>query len=747
MFKNFLLICLIYITSLSLSLAETVSKIEISGNKRLTKKAIILFSKVQLNEDYNSTVLNSTLKELYQTDFFKSVNINLKNNILFIEVVENPIIEDLRIEGIKNKKFTEKLMSFMVLKNRKSFQERLFENDLNFIKNIIKKNGYYFSKIETTLTTNNEQNSVRLIYNINLGKKAKIKDISFVGDKKIKNKKLKNIIVSEEARFWKIISNKKYLDEERINLDKRLLLNYYKNEGYYLAKIENSFVESLDDDSFKLIFNINAGKKYVFNTLKLELPSDFNEQHFTSINKVLSEQVGELYSLKVIEKILKEVDKIALSKQYEFINASLLEDINENDKLDFTIKLNETQKFYVEKINISGNHITLEETIRNSFIVDEGDPYNEILFNKSVNKIKSRGIFAKVNKELLDGSNENLKVINIDVEEKPTGEISLGAGLGTSGTSVGGGIKENNFLGKAIQLDANLSISEDTVKGKFVYLRPNFNYSDNDLATSIENTSTDRLSDSGYKSNITGFSLGTSFEQYENLFFQPSIKTTFEKLETTNLASAAIKKQEGDYFDANFNYSLVYDNRDRAYQPKDGYLIAFNQDIPVVSDNYELINGFNFTKYKALFNDMVGKINFYGQAINTLKDENVRLSKRILAPGSKLRGFEAGKIGPVDNGDYIGGNYASGLNFSSTLPQLLPSLESLDFNVFFDTANVWGVDYSDTIDDSNKIRSSMGIAMDILTPIGPMNFSLAQPITKKSSDKTETFRFNIGTTF
>ena len=747
MFKNFLLICLIYITSLSLSLAETVSKIEISGNKRLTKKAIILFSKVQLNEDYNSTVLNSTLKELYQTDFFKSVNINLKNNILFIEVVENPIIEDLRIEGIKNKKFTEKLMSFMVLKNRKSFQERLFENDLNFIKNIIKKNGYYFSKIETTLTTNNEQNSVRLIYNIDLGKKAKIKDISFVGDKKIKNKKLKNIIVSEEARFWKIISNKKYLDEERINLDKRLLLNYYKNEGYYLAKIENSFVESLDDDSFKLIFNINAGKKYVFNTLKLELPSDFNEQHFTSINKVLSEQVGELYSLKIIEKILKEVDKIALSKQYEFINASLLEDINENDKLDFTIKLNETQKFYVEKINISGNHITLEETIRNSFIVDEGDPYNEILFNKSVNKIKSRGIFAKVNKELLDGSNENLKVINIDVEEKPTGEISLGAGLGTSGTSVGGGIKENNFLGKAIQLDANLSISEDTVKGKFVYLRPNFNYSDNDLATSIENTSTDRLSDSGYKSNITGFSLGTSFEQYENLFFQPSIKTTFEKLETTNLASAAIKKQEGDYFDANFNYSLVYDNRDRAYQPKDGYLIAFNQDIPVVSDNYEFINGFNFTKYKALFNDMVGKINFYGQAINTLKDENVRLSKRILASGSKLRGFEAGKIGPVDNGDYIGGNYASGLNFSSTLPQLLPSLESLDFNVFFDTANVWGVDYSDTIDDSNKIRSSMGIAMDILTPIGPMNFSLAQPITKKSSDKTETFRFNIGTTF
>ncbi len=747
MFKKILLISLIHIFSLSVSFAEIVNKININGNKRLTKEAIILFSKVQLNENYNSIVLNSTLKELYETNFFKSVNINLENNILYIDVVENPIIEDLRIEGVKNKNFTEKLYDFMVLKNRKSYQERLFENDLNLIKNIIKRNGYYFSKIETTLIPNDEQNSVQLIYNIDLGKRAKIKDISFVGDKKIKDKKLKNIIASEEAKFWKLISNKKYLDEDRINLDKRLLLNYYKNDGYYLAKIENSFVESLNDESFKLIFNINAGKKFIFNSLKLKLPSDFNEKHFTSINKVLSEQVGELYSLEIIEKILNEIDKIALSKQYEFINASLLENITDDSKLDFIITISETQKFYVEKINITGNHITLEETIRNSFIVDEGDPYNEILFNKSINKIKSRGIFSKVDKELLEGSNEGLKIITINVEEKPTGEISLGAGVGTNGASIGGGIKENNFLGKGIMLDTNLSISEDTIKGKFTYSRPNFNNSDNDLSTSLESTSTDKLSDSGYKSSIIGFSLGTNFEQYENLFFSPTLKTSVESLETTNLASAAIKRQEGDYFDTNFAYSLVYDRRDRTYQPRDGYRISFFQDLPIVSDNYEVINGFDATQYTALFYDMVGKVNLYGKAINTLKNGDTRLSKRLYASASKLRGFKSGKIGPTDNTDYVGGNYVAGLNFSSTLPQILPSLQNIDFNIFFDAANVWGVDYSSTIDDSNQIRSSLGLAMDVLTPIGPMNFSLAQPITKKSSDTTESFRFNIGTTF
>ena len=168
--------------------------------------------------------------------------------------------------------------------------------------------------------------SIQIIYNIDLGEKAKIRNISFVGDKKIKEKKLKNIIVSEESKFWKLLSNKKYLDESRINLDERLLLNYYKNEGYYLAKIENSFVESLDDNSFNLIFNINAGKKYSFNSLKLKLPIDFEEKHFTSINKVLSKQVGRFYSLEIIEKILDEIDKIALSKKYEFIRDRVMQE-------------------------------------------------------------------------------------------------------------------------------------------------------------------------------------------------------------------------------------------------------------------------------------------------------------------------------------------------------------------------------------------------------------------------------------
>tara|TARA_Y100000389_G_scaffold197831_1_gene233196 strand:- start:308 stop:2548 length:2241 start_codon:yes stop_codon:yes gene_type:complete len=744
---RYFLIIFSYLSLCCYAIADVINEIDVKGNKRLSKQSIIIFSGLNIGEDYNNDDLNISIKKLDETDFFEKINYKININTLVIEVIENPIIEDLEIRGVKSKKFTKALYDVMELKSRKSYKESFFISDLNLIKNIIKKNGYYFSKIETSLKRNEKQNSVRLYYDIDLGKKAEIGEIVFLGDKIFKDRKLSNVIASETSKPWKFISNKIFLDENRIKLDKRLLSNYYKNKGYYLSKIENSFVESQENNQFKLVFNIDAGEKFFFNNLNLELPIDFNKDHFKDINKVLKKLKGKKYSLNNIEKILDEIDKIALSKQYEFVNAKISENIVEKNKLDLNISMVETEKFYIEKINISGNSITLEEVLRNTLIVDEGDPYNEILFNKSISKIKSKNIFSKVKTEIIDGTESNLKIIDLVVEEKPTGEISLGAGLGTNGTSIGGGIKENNFLGEGIKLDTNLMVSDNSVKGKFTYMKPNFGYGDNDLFTSIESSSTDNLSESGYKTSNVGLSLGTRFEQYENLYFRPELITDIEKLTTTSSASAAIKKQEGNYFDVNFAYSLDYDLRDRSYQPTDGYNTSFYQNIPLVSEQNEIINGFEINKYQTLVSDMVGKISVFGRAANSITGEDVRLSKRLFIPSRKLRGFEMGKVGPVDNNDYVGGNYAASLNISTTLPQILPSFQNTDFNMFFDAANVWGVDYDKSIDESNVIRSSFGIAMDVLTPIGPMNFSFSQPITKKNSDKTESFRFNIGTTF
>ena len=730
----------------SLSFAQIINDIKVDGNKRISKESIIVFGGIDFNKNYNDDDLNIILKNIYETNFFKEINLKVNNSILEVSVIENPIIENLQINGIKSKNLTELLFDKIKLKNRSSYIESSFLSDLNLIKNIIKNSGYYFAEIKTSSILNEEQNSIRLSYDIDLGKRAKIQEVQFIGDKKIKDRKLKNIITTEESKFWKFISQSIYLNYERIELDKRLLTNFYKNSGYYNVKITNSFVEFNNNNSFKLIFNIDSGKKFKFNDLTLVLSDDYDSKYFSKINETLIKLKNQDYSLNKVEKILREVDKIALTRQYQFIDASLEETIINSDKLDISISLKDNAKYYVEKINIFGNSYTIEEVIRNSLIVDEGDPYNEILFNKSVNNIKAKNIFSKVETDISPGSSEGLKVVTLTVEEKPTGEISLGAGVGTSGGTIGGGIKENNFLGKGIKLNSNLQISENTIKGQFIYEKPNFNYSDNSLFTSIRSTSTDNITDFGYKTSDVGLSLGTSYEQFENLYFRPELDVSYEKLETTSNASTSLKKQEGNYFDTYFNYNLDYDLRNNKFRADEGYRNTFYQELPLASDNYEIINSFESTRYQKIL-DTVTKVSFYGKAVNTLNNEDVRISKRLYMPSSKLRGFESGKIGPVENNDYIGGNYISALNFSATLPQLLPSFQNLDFSLFVDAGNVWGVDYNSAIDDNNKIRSSAGMAMDLLTPIGPLNFSLSQPITKSSTDKTESFRFNLGTTF
>lgn len=727
--------------------ANEIKDLSVSGNKRISKETIQVLGNIDLSKNFDNNEINNVLKNLYASDFFEDIKIEVIDNVLSITVKENPIIENITISGIKKEDFKKDLKDKISLQNRSSFTEFKLQKDLDLINNILKQGGYYFAEVETFVDNNDVNNSINLDFTINLGNKAKIKSIQFIGDKKIKDRKLKNVIVSEESKFWKFVSNKVYLDKNRINLDKRLLESYYKNKGYYNVDIIDSFVEFKNKGEFNLIYNIDAGNKFIFNNLTLTIPDSFEENDFKDINKLMSKLKGKKYSLNKIEKILDKIDSLAATKNYEFINAEVSETLIDENNLDITISFNESEKFYIERINILGNEITIEEVIRNSLVVDEGDPLNEILFNKSINNLKSKGIFKTVKSKVSEGSNKNLKNIDIEIEEKPTGEISLGAGVGTSGGSIGGGIKENNFLGKGISLDSNIQVDENRVSGQFVYSKPNFNYSDNTLFTSIRSSTSDYIGDYGYKTNENSISVGTTFEQYENFYFSPSFLTSFETLETTSIASDNLKKQKGDYFDSYFNYGIDYDLRNQRYQATDGTRTYFSQQLPLISEQNEIINTFEIAKYGTLPSDMVGKISFYSQAANSLTDDDVRISKRLYIPYKKLRGFEKGKVGPKDDNSFIGGNYVSALNMSTTLPQILPSLQSTDFSFFVDMANVWGIDYNDNLDDKSTLRSSAGLSVDLLTAIGPLNFSFSETLSKASSDKTESFRFNIGTSF
>jgi len=724
--------------------SDIIKKIEIIGNDRISDETIKLFIKVDLEDEINEVKLNEILKDLYQTDFFKDINVNFKDQILSIQVQENPIIENIVFEGIKSNRILDLIKEETSMKSRSSYNETIIKKDKIKIENVLKNLGYYNSNIET-LVEQKKNNLVNITYNIDLGKKSKIKKITFIGNKIFKDKKLRRVISSNEYKFWKFISGRKYLNQNLVLFDERLLRNFYKNNGFYNAEINSSFAKILDDYTVELIFNINAGPKISFGDLKLNLPTDFDEKNFDPIKKLFSEVKGKPYSINTIDKILDEIDAITTLEQYKFIKANVVESIDQN-LINLVFNVEEGEKTYVDKINIFGNTVTAETVIRNQLILDEGDPFSEILFNKSINNIKSLNIFKTVNFNLQNNDDSNTKIINIFVEEKASGEIYASAGIGTSGGSVGFGVKENNFLGNGIKLDTNFQLSSDKFKGRFTVMNPNYKNSDKSLFVSAEALENDNFDTFGYKTNKTGIKIGTNFEYLNDFYLGIANSNFYEKIDTNSSASDLQKKQQGNYWDSFVTLDLDYDKRNQTFQTNSGFKSFYSIDLPVISDTNTIKNYYNYSHYFEFFEKNFSSISVYLESANSLNNKDIKLSERITIPSSRLRGFEAGRIGPKDGDDYVGGNYAYSINFKSNIPQIFEESQNLDFLFFTDVADIWGVDYDSSI-KGDGIRSSVGLALDWMSPVGPLNFTLAYPIAKKTGDKTESFRFNLGTSF
>ena len=500
-----------------------------------------------------------------------------------------------------------------------------------------------------------------------------------------------------------------------------------------------------NDQSFEFIYNIEANPKLFFGNLKMDLPDDFSKSNYEEIEKFFKELQNEPYSINRIEDIVEKIETITVNEQYESIKASINENIISN-KINIIFKIEETEKFFIERINIFGNNVTRETVIRNQIEIDEGDPFNQLLYAKSLNNIKALNFFEDVEGEILKGTEFNTKIININITEKATGEIFAGVGTGTDGSTFSFGVKENNYLGRGVKLDSNLKISEDRIKGKFLVSNPNYKNSDKNLDLSLEATSIDRLGTSGYKSNLTGFSIGTQFEYLDDLRLGLSTKNTIEKIDVDASASERQKKQDGNYFDSFIGLDLFYDKRNQKYETTGGFFSNYNLSMPVLSDTNTITNAYNYKIFKELYENNISTLSFMIKGASSISGDDVKLSERLYIPGRKLRGFESGKIGPKDGSDYIGGNYVSSINATTTIPKILENVQSVDIVMFADAANIWGVDYDSSL-DKNGIRSSVGLGLDWLTPVGPLTFSFAHPVTKEPTDIEETFRFNIGTSF
>ena len=743
--KKTLLVFLVLQFNFATLKSEIVNKIDITGNSRVSDETVKVYGNIpDKGSNFTKNDLDQILKNLYSTNFFKDINIEIKNNILYLELIEYPVINQLIITGEKSNKFKEQIKKIINLKQNGSFIENFLSEDISIIKNLYSSLGYNFLKINPRIRKIDDR-SLDLVFEIERGDITKISKISFSGDKKIKDKRLRDIIASQEDKFWKFITRNTKFSENLVNLDKRLLTNYYKSLGYYDVSIESTSAELLDTSNIELNYTINAGDRYIIEKISTRVDPVVDKKIFFPLKNTYKEVSGDYYSPFKVKKILEEVDNLIEKNSLQFVEHKVEETLQDG-KISLIIDIREGKKILVERVNIFGNSITEEAVIRSELDLDEGDPFTNLNLDKSIANIKARQIFRTVNSSVKDGSSPDLKVIDIRVVEQPTGEISAGAGIGTDGGSFAFLIKENNWLGQGKQVAFDFEITSESVKGEFSYVDPNYDFLGNLIRYNFTNVTNDKP-DQGYENKLLSIGIGTKFEQYQDIFTNLSLNASYDDLRTDSTATDALQKQAGEFSEIAATYGISYDKRNRKFMPTDGSIIGFSQSLPVYADKPFIGNTLNYSTYHTFNENFIGAGKLFIDTINGLDNEDVRISKRKFLSSKRIRGFERGKIGPVDGTDHVGGNYAAALNLEANLPNLLPDNSNADVSLFLDFANIWEVDYDDSIDDSNKLRSSVGSSINWLSPIGPLSFVLATNLSKASTDTTQSFNFNLGTSF
>ena len=744
MIRIFTVFIFLFLTSNSFS---EIKKVVIIGNARVSSNTIeSLVDKRVSNID--SIYINNLTKKIYDTDFFSDVKISYNQDILTITVSENSVVNFFYINGLKDKDLDE-VNKIISLKENAIFSTSKLKKDIESVKDYFRAAGYYTATIDPEVIKI-ANNQINLILNIDKKDISKIKNIYFIGNKFFSSSQLADVISSSEDGWWKFFTSAS-LNEQQIEYDKQLLKDFYKSKGFYDIQIESVFAGVDNSKNFNLTYSINSGKKYKFGSVEIQPSSPvYKEKDILEIKNISNKLLkNENYSNTIISKLNKQITNYLESNRYNTFEVNVQENKKSDELIDVLIQLNQEQRVLINKINISGNSITEEKVVRDNLYLSEGDNLSNSKLKKSIDNVKSKQYFSKVDYKIEDSiEKKNSKDFNIFVKEQPTGSISAGVGYGTNGAMVQASINERNFLGQGIGLNFTGTFSTQKVSGEFSVVDPNFKNSNKELGVSLI-AQNDDYTNSGYTNKSLGGRIATKYEIYEDLYFRPNANIQSDKLETNSNASTLLRSRQGSTITTGVGYNFSADFRDSKYNPTAGSVSYFEQNIATfISDIPTVVSSVGSTYYKELFSDKyIGSAKVRFSNSTALNSKDVKISDRLYPSQTELRGFELRGVGPVDGADHVGGNYLATLSLKSTFPNPIPDNFKANSYLFYDVGNVWGVDYSDVISGNSKIRSSTGVALDFMSPVGPLSFTYAIPLSKSSTDKQQNFLFNIGSSF
>tara|TARA_Y200000002_G_scaffold266920_1_gene221879 strand:+ start:104 stop:2317 length:2214 start_codon:yes stop_codon:yes gene_type:complete len=724
-----------------------IKAISIDGMQRIDEETVISYANISKGAIYSEEIGNNVLKSLFETNLFSNIQISFEENILNIKIKENPTINLVKFIG-NSKINDEDLVIEILLKERSVYSRSKVKKDIERMLSLYQRAGRLSTEINPKLEML-DNNRVNLTYEITESDIAKVSNIIILGNSVFSTNKIKSIMKTKEKTLLRFLSSSDNYDPDKLEYDKQLITQFYNNNGYPEFKFTSSIAQlKSNTNNFEIILSINEGDKFNFGELEVESKLKKIDPEF--VKTILPIKKGNVFDGSLLRESVEQLKEIAQSEGYSFIEIDTnLLDGSEANTVDVRLIINEGPRVYVNNINISGNTRTVDKVIRREVTLTEGDAYNKYSINYSKDSIRTLNFFNEVEINEIRTDFPDKINLEINVEEKNTGEVSLGAGYSSANAaSLNLGLRENNFLGKGQKIKFDTTFSNTKTLYDISLTEPYFNNKPLSLTTNIYSDFTDPKN-VNYETEDLGLGLSSSFPLSKDRYLEIRYSLFTSKIKANSNATAYENALAGTDTVSSLGYSLSFDRRNSRYKPSNGFNIKISQDLAGLGgDSYYYKNSIEFNYYKRLSKRLIGAYKLLGGNINGYNDKFSPLSSNFQLGGKKLRGFKSGKIGPKLGNSYTGGQYFYLTSLETNIDLNIDAFD-ITTTAFIDIGSIWGLENPayGMIDDKHEARASIGVNLNWDSAIGPINIIYANIIESNKNDTTDNLYFDIGYNF
>ncbi|WOI34082.1 outer membrane protein assembly factor BamA [Tritonibacter scottomollicae] len=742
------------------------TNVRVEGNQRIQSSTIVAYTGLGRGETVSAGALNDAYRGVFDSGLFEAVELVPRGNTLVIKVVEYPTISRINFEG--NKRLKDDALSEVIESSpRRVFSADQAERDAGAIADLYRAQGRLASRVTPRIIRRND-NRVDLVFEISEGDTVEVERVSLVGNRAFSDRRLRRVLETKQATFLRALINRDTLIEDRIQFDRQVLTDFYRSRGYVDFQVNSVNAEvTKERDAAFLVVDVTEGQKFEFGDITVT--SEFANADPDVYRSQLRLKRGVTYSPLVIENAIETLEQLAVRQGIDFLRVEPRVTRNDRDlTLDVEFAMVRGPRIFVERIDIEGNTTTLDRVIRRQFKIVEGDPLNQREIRNSAERIRALGFFAQSEVDVRQGSTPNDVIVDVDVEEQPTGSFTLGGSYSVDdGIGVAIGISENNFLGRGQQLSFNISTAQDTEEYKLRFVEPKLLGRDLQFAIDLGLSETES-SYSEYDTSSVIFRPSITFDASDTTSLQLRYALDLDEMKSRGLDSNGNDRAgpvlradiaEGKRTTSSIGATFTYDSRRTGLNPTAGFLIESGLDYAGLGGDNEYIRATSkIVAQKLVFNEEITlRATVETGYLGWLGDNKSRTIDRFLLSSDTLRGFEPGGIGPRDmSGSYddaLGGNLYAVARFDAEFPLGLPEELGIRGGLFYDVGNLWGLDDSNAAAGSNVVgrggsfRHVVGFSLLWTTGLGPLRFNFSKALSKEEFDKERNFDLTIQARF